>query len=233
MTDHIAVYDEALDAALCHEIIEKFRASDKRRGSTGSGVDLKKKDSYDINVSVDPGWAELHRKILMSTSRYVVKYMREYAFTLTGNIATQLKDPNTGELFEMTHENIDKIPDMALINIINTKYRFGHISAQHYIKNSGGYHYWHSEIYPLDPQCEVLHRVLFFMFYLNTVETGGETEFYYQKKAIQPKQGRMVIAPASFTHTHKGNVPVSDDKYILTSWIMFKRAEEIYAPRPA
>ncbi len=40
----------------------------------------------------------------------------------------------------------------------------------------------------------------------------------------------MVIAPAGFTHTHKGNKPISGDKYIATSWIMFNRAEQLYAP---
>jgi hypothetical protein len=38
----------------------------------------------------------------------------------------------------------------------------------------------------------------------------------------------MVIAPAYFTHTHRGCVPVSNDKYILTSWILLNRAEQLY-----
>ena len=39
----------------------------------------------------------------------------------------------------------------------------------------------------------------------------------------------MVIAPAGFTHSHRGNRPVSGDKYIVTSWLMFNRAEKLYA----
>ena len=66
------------------------------------------------------------------------------------------------------------------------------------------------------------------MFYLNDVEEGGETEFYYQDKKIKPKQGSMVIAPAYFTHTHRGCIPVSNDKYIVTSWVLFNTAEQIY-----
>lgn len=38
----------------------------------------------------------------------------------------------------------------------------------------------------------------------------------------------MVIAPAGFTHTHRGLVPRSNDKYILTSWVLFNRAEKLY-----
>ena len=66
------------------------------------------------------------------------------------------------------------------------------------------------------------------MFYLNDVAEGGETEFYYQDVKIKPKAGTMVIAPAYFTHTHRGNVPKSNDKYILTSWVLFNRTEQIY-----
>ncbi len=66
------------------------------------------------------------------------------------------------------------------------------------------------------------------MFYLNDIEEGGETEFYYQEKKISPKTGRCVIAPSGFTHTHRGNIPKSNDKYILTSWLKFKTAEELY-----
>jgi hypothetical protein len=39
----------------------------------------------------------------------------------------------------------------------------------------------------------------------------------------------MVIAPAGFTHTHRGNTPVSNDKYILTSWVLFNPSKLIFA----
>jgi hypothetical protein len=66
------------------------------------------------------------------------------------------------------------------------------------------------------------------MFYLNDVQEGGETEFYYQNLKSKPKQGTMVIAPAGFTHTHRGNKPISGDKYIFTSWILFQNAQAMY-----
>ena len=42
---------------------------------------------------------------------------------------------------------------------------------------------------------------------------------------VAARQGRLIIAPAGFTHTHKGNVSRSGDKYVATSWILFQRAE--------
>jgi len=67
------------------------------------------------------------------------------------------------------------------------------------------------------------------MYYLNDVREGGETEFYYQGRKLKPNKGQLVFAPAGFTHTHKGHIPVSNDKYILTSWILFRPAADIYA----
>jgi len=74
---------------------------------------------------------------------------------------------------------------------------------------------------------------LLFQFYLNDVAEGGETEFYYQQRKVEARQGRLIIAPAGFTHTHKGNVSRSGDKYVATSWILFQRAEAMFgAPSP-
>lgn len=73
-----------------------------------------------------------------------------------------------------------------------------------------------------------MHRTLLWMVYLNDVTEGGETDFYYQRRSVQPRAGRMVIAPAYFTHTHRGRVPVSGDKYIVTSWVLMARPEQLY-----
>lgn len=81
-------------------------------------------------------------------------------------------------------------------------------------KPSGGYHIWHHEQSTLN----FAERVLTWTIYLNDVEEGGETEFLYQSKRIKAKKGKILIFPATFTHTHRGNPPLSGDKYILTGW---------------
>jgi hypothetical protein len=107
-------------------------------------------------------------------------------------------------------------------------YRPGGIKMQRYARGVGGYPHWHSEIFPEVESSEALHRVLFWLCYLNDVTSGGETEFLYQGVAVRPRTGRMVIAPAGFTHTHRGNVPLSHAKYVLASWVLFKPAAELY-----
>lgn len=80
----------------------------------------------------------------------------------------------------------------------------------------GGYHEWHYET----SSYFASSRELVWTIYLNDMPEGeAETEFIYQKRRVQPKKGRVVIWPASFTHTHRGNTVFSQDKYILTGWI--------------
>jgi hypothetical protein len=80
-----------------------------------------------------------------------------------------------------------------------------------------GYHIWHSET----ASRAVSNRILAWTLYLNDVEEGGETEFLYYPKRIKPKTGTFILWPAGFTHTHRGNPPISNTKYIVTGWIEF------------
>lgn len=78
-----------------------------------------------------------------------------------------------------------------------------------------GYHMWHCENSDRGYQ----GRVLAYMWYLNDVEEGGETEFLYYSKRIKPTKGGCLLWPAGFTHTHRGNPPLSNTKYVMTGWI--------------
>jgi hypothetical protein len=80
-----------------------------------------------------------------------------------------------------------------------------------------GYHIWHYE----SGNRQISNRLLTWMVYLNDVEEGGETEFLYQSMRVKPKQGTLLIWPAAFTHTHRGNPPLSNEKYIVTGWTEF------------
>jgi hypothetical protein len=77
------------------------------------------------------------------------------------------------------------------------------------------FHGWHYE----NTKRLVADRRLVFQLYLNDVEEGGETEFLYYPKRIKATQGKLIIWPATFTHTHRGNTPLTGDKYIITSWV--------------
>ena len=81
----------------------------------------------------------------------------------------------------------------------------------------GGYHIWHCEQGIMIER----NRIVAWSIFLNTIEDGGETEFLYQKKRYRPTAGTMMIWPAGYTHTHRGNPPLKKDKFILTGWLEF------------
>ena len=82
-----------------------------------------------------------------------------------------------------------------------------------------GYHVWHIEH---GKTIENSERAFVFSIYFNDVEEGGETEFLHFSQRVKPKKGRIVIWPAAFPYVHRGNPPLSGEKYILTSWMMLR-----------
>lgn len=65
-----------------------------------------------------------------------------------------------------------------------------------------------------------VNRHLVFMTYLNTINSGGHTEFFYQNLKIKPEKGLTLIWPCQWTHTHRGT-HTSEKKYISTGWFNF------------
>lgn len=82
----------------------------------------------------------------------------------------------------------------------------------------GGFHDWHCETNDIG----VVDRCVAWMLYLNDIPEGeGETEFLWQGRRVQPKRGTMLIWPAFYTHTHRGNPVYSCSKYIATGWGLY------------
>jgi len=229
MTDFIAVYDDALDAEPCRQLIDIFENSSRQQpGRTGGGVDPNRKHSVDIDVNTAPEFRAVMRNVNKTSTRYLADYLAQHYFAIIGAIGISLPDPETGQNVTVTEHNFEAIGLPQLPRLIQTLFRLGPVNAQKYEKSKGGYPHWHSEVFPEVPSNEALHRILLYMYYLNDIHEGGETEFYYQQRSVEPRAGRMVVAPAYFTHTHRGNIAHSDDKYILTSWVLYNHAEDIY-----
>jgi prolyl 4-hydroxylase len=99
------------------------------------------------------------------------------------------------------------IPNTPLISeLVMKRYRPGrdeqfqlHFDAIHYVSN----------------------RYLVMLWYLNGVDAGGETEFPYLGLSIKPKAGRLLMFPPYWMFQHQGLPPVSGDKYILSTYLLF------------
>ena len=80
-----------------------------------------------------------------------------------------------------------------------------------------------------DPHVDVMNhatakRFLAFFIYLNDVEEGGETEFFFNKPGtfipfkVEPKRGRMLMFPPTWQYYHAGLKPISGKKYLIHSY---------------
>lgn len=144
------------------------------------------------------------------------------------------KDDQTFKITGMSENCFRQVPFFETLNrkmqqcysLYTEKYDMLRYVAKHRVCNTiriqkteigGGYHTWHCE----STSMQTSHRIAAWSLYLNDVEDGGETEFLYQSLRVKPKRGTVNIFPASFTHVHRGNPPLSGEKYIVTSWIEF------------
>jgi|MEHZ01.5.fsa_nt_MEHZ011413341.1_16 hypothetical protein len=64
-------------------------------------------------------------------------------------------------------------------------------------------------------------RFLVCFFYLNSVEEGGETVFPDYNTSITPERGRLAIFPPFWTHPHQAQPAISDDKYIVGTYLHY------------
>lgn len=92
--------------------------------------------------------------------------------------------------------------------------------VQEYPKG-GAYHEWHTERIGNASTGKGGARHLVFMTYLNDIEDGGETEFFYQKLKVKPQKGLTLIWPVDWTHTHRGVPSMTEEKIIATGWYYF------------
>jgi len=226
--DFIEIYPDALDRAYCALLIERFSASgDTRPGRVGGGVMPALKDSLDLTISGRPEWRDAEGALNAAVFKCVLAYLRRYPHTLIAPLLLETPDA-AGTRHRLTAERLAAMDDAALTPIVQTVLRPGAINLQRYTGGRGGYPYWHCELYPRDPGGETLHRHLLWTVYLNDGFGEGETEFLYQQRKIAPCTGSLLIAPAAFTHTHRGNRPQGSDKFIATSWVLFQRAEQLF-----
>jgi len=144
----------------------------------------------------------------------------------TGGIAFLTDDPNL-QNFDVTGEILHQFHNASAECFRHYAEKFG-ILTQHQLTmnhnvqlqktpRTGGYHIWHFE----NSGGGSHKRALFVQLYLNTIDEGGETEFLYQSKRIPAVQGSMLICPAGFTHTHRGNPPLKGNKFTINSWVEF------------
>jgi len=108
------------------------------------------------------------------------------------------------EEYENTYSEITKTASIWQL----TSLRFKHFEPK------TGFTGWHSEHSYVN-----CYRLLGLQIYLSEHNCGTE---FYNGDVIKSKIGRICLFPASFTHTHRGQIcPQNKNRYIITGYISF------------
>lgn len=180
---------DALNEYLCDDLIRMFEL-----------------DIVNQKKGVTIGGIDTHVKNTndITFSNMSTEYWSECSKHITNILYDNLKEWRNQ--FKLSEENT-----FALPKHLTMKNGF---LLQKYEKNSGIYTY-HDD-FAISESRE--YRVATFIFYLNNVENGGETEFMDSFK-VKPEQGKLVLFPSVWCYYHRGKMPISNDKYIITGWL--------------
>lgn len=185
---------------LCKDIIQFFEEEDiiKLPGITQGGLNKNVKNTLDFKIPVNCHETSKWYKVNQLLYNELHSNLEIYLKTL--NNKPSYKNNNTFDDYKL-------IPDKFLIEDV--------FQIQKYEKNVGKYIY-HQD-FSID-YSNKKHRVITYLWYLNDVMEGGETEFNGEIN-IKPTAGKLILFPASWTYPHMGKMPVSNDKYIITGWL--------------
>jgi hypothetical protein len=137
-------------------------------------------------------------------------------------LSTDLDVGSEGE-WKASHEELHQAVSRAVASIATQfpslqvrPLRTTGYKIQHYKRNEGHFR-WHFDA--LGPGA--WERQLALIIYLNSVAEGGETSFHHQNLKVKPVAGNALFFPTFWTHMHCGEVPRSEDKYVISSFVCF------------
>jgi hypothetical protein len=164
--------------------------------------------NYEQDTSSHPGYVmrgrgekELQNDIKVST---------DLVITPGGIWTAAFEELNQG-VNDALQQITAQIPSLQIWPLWWTGYKI-----QHYKRNEGHFK-WHFDA--IGPG--TWERQLAMVIYLNSVQEGGETCFHQQNLQVKPIAGDALIFPTFWTHAHCGEIPRSEDKYIISSFVSF------------
>jgi len=199
MYNYIYENEYSIPDLLCNEIICKYEKNKNLhyQGLTHGGVQKQIKDTRDFLIpkcnQENDEWYKIEQFLYKELKNNFNSYKK-----YINNTNNFLPQNNYNNYYE----------------ILSKSQHVENFMIQKYIKQNGKYSY-HDDFF--NDFKNKRHRTVTYLWYLNDVEQGGETEFWGNYK-IKPKKGKLIFFPASWCFPHRGNMPISNDKYIITGW---------------
>jgi 2OG-Fe(II) oxygenase superfamily len=196
MEKYIYEYNSSIPDILCDEIISLYETEEGRYpGVTASGVNPLIKHTTDFVIpKSSPKWNEIEQFLYKELSRHLKHY---------------LDDITKSEYFSPEHNNGR---DTTKNFLKGQQLQVDHFMVQKYKQNEGMYIYHDDYSVEYDKK---RFRVITYLWYLNDVYEGGETEFW-GSYTIKPKKGKLILFPSFWCFPHRAKVPISSDKVIIT-----------------
>jgi len=187
---------------LCDDLIKLYEeeTDGKYEGVTRSGLNKDIKDTTDyVIIKTNEKWSKMYDFLENELKTNLKKY-----YSQLNTYDEESGYSNNGQKSSKKYKMLNY-----------EKFDISIFMMQRYKKNTGRY------IYHDDSSIDYKnskHRVVTYLWYLNTVEEGGETELWGNYK-IKPEKGKLLLFPACWTFPHCGKMPISDNKYIITGWV--------------
>lgn len=137
------------------------------------------------------------------------------SFSEKNDNINELKEQIIKELYENICYYKNFLKNTNNFDLDFNKLSIEFFKIQKYYINKDNFTYQNDLHYDL---CNNKKIILNFIWYLNDVDEGGETEFFGNYK-IKPKKGKLLLFPSEWFFPHTGKIPISNDKYIITGWI--------------
>ena len=101
------------------------------------------------------------------------------------------------------------------LNEISENVSINNLLIHKFVKNKGMFTYHNDFLYD---KCHQQYRIFSFIYFLNEVEDGGETEFFGTYE-IKTEKGKLIIFPSEWFFPYIEKIPISNDKYTISGWI--------------
>ncbi|HJU07887.1 MAG TPA: 2OG-Fe(II) oxygenase [Rhodanobacteraceae bacterium] len=152
----------------------------------------------------------------MRNSRGAIKALQSSAWTELN--VSKVADASFEALFrEQVFEYLARYNERVRLTLpIPQRARLENLRIKRYLAIEGDRFEPHFDA--LDYSC---NRYMVFLWYLNDVAEGGETEFCDLGLRVEARAGRLLMFPPYWMYQHAGLPPRSNDKYIISTYLLF------------